>query len=151
MGWTTMPKYRKAVYQKRSPDAAMTPLQRDVALLRGTTSLNITEISEHLGIYRSIVYTALYRPNVQRYIAELQAQKVQVLLQQSVTTLLDADDTLRAQERERKAQRRARMRASRPAVERTEAQRKQMRCRALAALRAWHISQGHKVRDIENE
>jgi hypothetical protein len=92
----------------------------------------------HVG--RNIVYQSLYKPCVQRYIAELEAQRSSELIQHSIGLLEAAEEAARERLRVR---REAGLLPPRPTAEHI--------AKWKAAGRAWHISQGHKVKDIENE
>ena len=66
----------------------LTVLDRHVALLMATVTANKEEVARRLGIHRSFVWNSWYRPAVQAYIAELIAQREQMVLEQSAAMIV---------------------------------------------------------------
>jgi hypothetical protein len=124
-----------------SPDQALTPLDREIALLCATTRLFRSGIARELHIHITTVQEALYKPNVRRRIAELIELRDRELIQQSVAHLLEAQENDRVREQQRIEAARARI------PPRTE----QHKAKLWEGRREWHIRMGHKVKDIENE
>ena len=132
--------YTKKDNPRHSLDAPLTPIDREVALLKATTVLKHNAIALKLQVHYTTVQESLYKPNVRRYIKELEEKRERMLLEHSIALLIA----------EQQEEYRIRLERSDARRERDRLRKAAQHAQASKNIAGWHAA-GRPKRQHDNE